>query len=357
MLNRLIFCLSIVLLFASRTSAGPQDIKILEWGWDTPSPVQVRDRILAMEKLPFDGVVLNLFADGHQDRTKKVDRQASFTSRDWGNKTLRREDFSESIAALKGTEFGRFTDDFLTLDVTPGNVDWFDDDAFANVVANARLLASVCKETHMRGIMFDTEAYDQQLFNYARQKNAATHSLAEYQQQAGRRGGQIMRAINAEYPGIRIIVTLAYSVGQGETDKYGLLPALLDGMLEAADEKTILYDGWESSYNYLTEKQFAAARKIIRQQSLQWSAVPDAMRQHWRASFGLWIDYGEQAVWNQQDFSKNFFSPQQFGNSVAEAMRNSDGYVWIYTHHADWWDGQVPQAYIQAMEKARSNQQ
>jgi len=326
--------------------------KLIEWGWDTPSPNYVRDHINEMEKSPFDGIVLTLTANGKHDLSQRPDRQACFPTREFGAKVLKRDDYSESIDALRAIKFKRFTDNCLRMNVTPGDADWFADELPA--VANVRLLASVASQCKLKGILFDTEAYDRQLFNYNRQPQKAAHSLEDFQRQVRTRGGEFMRAINAACPNVTIIVTLGYSMAHfpdESAQKYQLLPAFLDGMLESADAGTVIYDGWEYAYNFRTEKEFADTRKIIRQTALTWSAVPDAMRAHWRASFGLWLDY--DAHWNANDFSKNFFTPQQFEQSVHQAMRYTDRYVWIWSQKPDWWRGGVPKEYVQSLRNVR----
>jgi len=336
--------------------SDPRTGKILEWGWGTPPPIVVQKHITEMEKLPFDGLVMNLYANGHHDPSTRPDRQAAFTHLCFYSRPIKPENYTESINALKNTHFKRFTDNFLLFDVTPGHHDWFDD--FSAVYFNARFLARTAKQTGIKGIVLDTETYDGEVFNYPRLPQHNQHTLAEYRKQVRLRGREFMRAINMEYPDIKILVSLAYSMAHGDdgpnNTKYGLLPDFLDGMNEAASPQTVLYDGWEYSYNYTTEKEFVDVRKIIRETTPnEWSAVPEKVKEHWRASFGLWIDYGEDAKWNQQDFSKNFFSPQQFSYSLHQALCHTDRYVWIYSHHANWWQGQVPQPYLDALTNAR----
>ena len=58
--------------------------------------------------------------------------------------------------------------------------------------------------------------------------------------------------------------------------------------------------------------------------------------------------------WDLENFSKNHFTPPEFEASVRAAMRASDAYVWIYTEQPRWWTREkLPQAYIEALERAR----
>src|SRR5205823_14649749 len=140
-----------------------------------------------MEKLPFDGIVLNLTFNGLHDLSKRPDRQHAFAGRAFGAKALIRSEYTESSEALRQTKFTRFTDNFLRFNVTPGDWDWFEVN-FDNITGNARFLAQLARETHCKGIFLDTEAYTGQLFNYSKQKHTKEHSFQEYQEQARRRG-------------------------------------------------------------------------------------------------------------------------------------------------------------------------
>src|ERR1051325_6429162 len=79
--------------------------KILEIGWDSPSPVYVKEHIAEMEKLPFDGIIFGLTANGFHDLSKRPDRQHGFAGRAFGAKKLDQADYSESVAALKSIKF------------------------------------------------------------------------------------------------------------------------------------------------------------------------------------------------------------------------------------------------------------
>src|SRR5947209_2099137 len=94
----------------------PADAKIIEWGWGTPSPMYVRDHIEEMEKIPFDGLVLTIYANGKHDPSQRPARQAAFSHKIFAAERLAREDYTESIGALKNTAFKRFTDNFLRAD-------------------------------------------------------------------------------------------------------------------------------------------------------------------------------------------------------------------------------------------------
>jgi len=327
-----------------------KEAKIIAWGI-VPPPVYVQKHIDEMEKVPVDGLVLSLYANGHHDPTTKPDRIASFHSGCWTPRVRTREEYSESIEALKNTHFKRFTDNFLRFNVVPAEIDWFDP-RFTGVIANFRFLAEIAKEAQFKGILVDTEAYPPaKVFWYSKQNESKKHTVEEYRKRVRECGKAMMSAAREVFPDIKVIFTLAYENAQGEPEKYGLLPAFLDGMLEGSSPRSVLYDGYEFSYNYRTPEQFAEKRQVIREKELAWTGVPDLMKDRWRAGFGVWIDYDQH--WDASDFKKNFFTPAEFAYTLHLAMQYTDRYVWIWSEKTGFWQGNMPRAYIDALTQAR----
>jgi hypothetical protein len=296
-----------------------------------------------VEKIFLDGLVLDL--------RKNIDK-ARFSMCVWGPEVLRLEDYSQSFEALKDTKFSRFTDNFLQFHVVPGNVDWFNQE-FSAVLANAGLAAKIAKEVHFKGILVDFEQYRGKLFQYQMQQNKNIHSLKEYKQQAKKRGREFIQAINAAYPDIIILMPWAYLLNDVVRDgSYNLLPPFLDGILEAATTSTIFYDGGEFAYSFKSAKQFQHGLKLINSQGQHLPRLSDDYRQHFQAAFGLRIDYND--LWDNKDFTKNYFTPEEFNHSLYLALKYTHRYVWIWSEkNINWWNGTMPQPYVDALEKAR----
>jgi hypothetical protein len=98
----------IFLLCCHAGLAGPGlEKKLIEFGWDIPSPAFLRQNIARMEQVPFDGVVLSAryrLPDGKEGTL------------DWecfGAEKLDGKLFDPAIADLRATRFRRFTDNFL----------------------------------------------------------------------------------------------------------------------------------------------------------------------------------------------------------------------------------------------------
>jgi hypothetical protein len=349
-------------LAACPALAGTQGKKLVEYGWDAPSTAYVRKYVKEMEKIPFDGVIIRV-AKKDQDLMNPT----SLAWESFSKKRLQPQDYQHAIDDLKATKFTRFTDNFIQLISAPGDVDWFDPE-WSAIAHNAACFAKVAKQTHCVGIMFDPEMYtNYKLWGYKLlpRQNQAAHSFDQYRAKVRQRGREFIRSINNEFPDITILCLYGMSMpyvqsrAYVKTDlintDYSLLASFYDGICEAATPKTTLVDGYEWSYGYRTRQQFVEGRARILTGSKELSAVPKAFTRHTRAGFGLWADWNSAAVpWNQQDYTKNYFTPAGFRASLNYAMETSDRYVWVYSERFRWWGDTPPLDYAEAMRLAKS---
>ena len=318
----------------------------------------MRKHAAEMDATPFDGCVYHL-------RYLQPDgKDADFLWSCWGKQAFTTQQVQHAIDDLKATRFKRLRHNFLRFNVTPGNLDWFDD--YSAVINNARLAARVAREGGV-GILFDTEQYNAQLFDYRKQTNAATKTWDQYATQAHQRGREVMQAFQEEFPGLKVLMTFGYGAPWQESDAmkrplrectYGLLAPFLNGMVEAAQGGTQLIDGWESAYSYFEEKKFRKARKMIHEDILAMVADHDKYRKVFSASFGLWMDYQwKEKGWNVEHPENNPHPPEKFEQIVRTALQYADEYVWIYSETPRWWSDQggpvkLPAAYDAAIRRA-----
>ena len=342
-----------------------RDKRVIEFGWDIPDTEFVKNNISKMEEGPFNGVVIHAKYRGDGSKTEYYIEWIGF-----GGEYLHYNDkVKKAITNLKQTKFEKFSDNFIRFNVTPGNVDWYDD--WGPILNNVEIAARIAKECGLKGIFLDVEQYNFPLFKYQSQKYTKTKSFKEYTEQARDRGRQFIKAINTVYPDITVILTFGYYLAQygipeGKDlsySSYSLLPAFLDGILEGASAQTEIVDGFEFSYGFKDARQFIEGYKIIKEKSLEIvgsglkpdSTIRDKYRAMVKAGFGLWLDYdsGKQG-WYTDNLSKNYFTPIEFKNALISAQRISDKYVWIYSERLNWWtDNNLPKAYIDAVRGAR----
>jgi hypothetical protein len=338
--------------------------KVIEFGWDIPNTRFVKNNIIRMENQPFDGVVL----------TAQYDQNDTLDWIAFSNTHLNNAVISNAIQDLQSTNFVKFTDNFLRLNVNPVDkplyVGWFDEKGWSNILNNVALAAHIAKEGGLKGIFLDTESYGYPMFHYSDQDHniMGQTTFEEYQAQARLRGKQFIDTISAIYPDITLIIPLSYSyvyerIAGGNCtelvcDYYGLLPYFLDGILANAPPGTTIIDGYEPSYGFKSLQQYANAYQDIKVNSQELTEFPSQYQSMIKAGFGIWLDYKWKTYgWNiVGNLSQNYFSPQAFLSAIRNASAYSESYVWIYSQNPNWWGvpnwwiwkGAVPGQYIQA---------
>jgi hypothetical protein len=349
---------------ASRSAVGSvAGKKLIEFGWDEPDTAFMRKHAAQMDATPFDGCVFHLRylqADG---------RDADFIWMCWGKQAVSEAQVQHVFDDVRATSFKRLRHNFLRFNVTPGDIDWYD--GYSAVTNNARLAAKVAREARAVGILFDTEMYKGQLFDYKKQRDAATKTWDQYAAQARLRGREVMRAFQDGYPGLKLLLTFGYGAPWQDSDakkrplsecSYGLLAPFLDGMLDAAEGGSQIIDGFESAYSYREEKKFRKARKMIVEDVLALTADPRKYPKVFSASFGLWMDFNHpKDGWNDQDPERNPWTPTQFEEVTRTALKYADEYVWIYSEMPRWWSEEghalkLPAGYDLALRRAASPQ-
>jgi hypothetical protein len=347
-------------------SVAAADKKLIEFGWDEPDTAFLRKHIASMEgNSPFDGCVF------HANWKRDGGGGGSFTWEAWSARAFTEADLAQSLADLKATTFGRMRHNFLRFNVTPGDVDWFDDAAFASVLTNARLAARLARDGGgCDGVLFDIEQYGTKLFRYPDQKHAGSKSWDDYAKQVRRRGAEVMTAFQDGYPDLVVLLTFAYSLPHAQTAgdpaklataDYGLLAPLLDGMIDAAAGGAKIVDGYERSYSYREPQQFDRAYETMRSGVLPLvNADPRRYQRVMSFGFGVWLDYDwRKKGWDEKDPSKNYFTPEGFARSVGKALERADEYVWIYSETPKWWAGddakpaKLPEAYGAELRRLR----
>jgi hypothetical protein len=348
----------LLLLLVLATASGCVRKKLIEWGWDEPDTAYLRRHISRLEESPFDGCVFGV-------RYQDAGGSGSFTWKAWGRRAFSAEALQPALADLRAVNARRFRHNFLRFNTTPADIDWFDD--FSAVLQNARLAARLAREGGAQGIALDDEQYEGPLFDYGRQRDAGRRSWNEYSAQAQRRGRELMGAFEQGYPGVTVFLTFGSSLPWLQMQRfrrpladvsYGLLAPFVDGLVQGTRSGRLI-DGYELSYAYKKEEDFAAAYETMSRETLRLVADPERYRQVTSFGFGLWMDYKWRELgWDTADPSRNYFSPEAFERSVRSALVHSDEWVWIYSETPRWWSKEgggpvnLPAAYDAALRRA-----
>jgi hypothetical protein len=332
--------------------------KLIEWGWDEPDTAFLRAHVREMERTPFDGCVYHVLA-----QTAKG--PVNLTWQAWSRRAFQDDELRQAESDLRATRFSRFRSNFLRFNVTPADLDWYDD--HQAVFGNARRAARLARLGGGAGIALDTEQYEGQLFDPSRQRDGARRSFADYSAQARRRGRELMQAFEEGYPGLTVLLTFGHSFVQSirvehrvepERISYGLLPPFLDGLVEGATLARIV-DGHEPSYAYKQREQFRTAYQRMREAGPALAFDPARYAAVTSFGFGIWMDYASGRLgWDAADASKNYFTPDELHAAARDAMLTTDEYVWIYSEQPRWWSAEgasvrLPAAYADALARAK----
>ena len=316
---------------------------IINYAWTTPDTKYLHDNLADMEKQPFDGLCV-FVAHPRQPNGSLLSGNNRV---DLGWSVFKNEAFTpdmvkEALADLQSTPFKKFHSNYLTIVAfldTDIVMDWSDDKWWAKITNNARMMARVARQGGCEGIMFDAEQYRGLLWTYSKFKEDPRYKDTPFEELAVKtrqRGGEYMRAINEGYPGTRMLLLFAWewiiratdgNLSKLPEERYGLYYYFLEGMLEAADEKTIFIDGVEE-YKAVEMAEFEALAKRVREEGPKFTTSPEAFRKKVRVGFGIWMD--RRGKWDPVDVENNHWTPEKFSKAITYALLASDGFVWVY---------------------------
>ena len=345
-------------MFVGAASPASPGKKLIEYGWDVPTPPQMREDLAAMERRPFDGLIFRL-SGGHNAFVTKPLEPASF---------------AEDGRILRSLQFKRFGDNFVLIwGSPPADFDWFNDSQWEAIEANAKLLVDIAQAGRIRGICFDPEPYDFSLWNYAKQPQAKAHAFPEYRAKVRQRGVQLMRAFEQPMPGATILTFFHVSLydrwatlPEAERterlarEDWGLMPDFFVGMLEGASPKARFIDGNENAYYYTSREQYFRAYHAIRERAR--GLVPAELREKYeqqvRAGQALYVDQNFALRQpNPEQYLSYRMTPEDrakwFEHNTYWALYTTDEYVWCYSERMNWWKNQTPPGLEPAIVSAR----
>jgi len=334
-------------------------VKLVEYGWDRPTPAFVHDHIQEMEQRPFDGVIMGL-PDGGGD---------VFRPETWNPTAL-----APQIPILADIQTQAFDSNFLAMYAT-SSMDWYDDDDWGVVLQHAAFMARAALEGRCKGLMFDPEPYGPSPWAYSQQPHASQHSFREYEAVVRQRGRAFMQALQQEYPALDLLMLSGYSyflragVARDADARerilkdhgWGLLPAFLDGMLEQADPDTRIIDGQEQGYYFERPEDFAWGYLDIRESARSWVAPEfrdEVYPRNVEIGQSLYLDWISGYFQTSPPGVPGGLSDDQRARLAEHhtyyAMKNADRYVWVYSEKMNWWTGEhLPPGVEDALRSAK----
>jgi len=312
---------------------------------------------------PYDGYVVPAVIDADWGEKLGLPRRDYFVHELlWNSVKLPYEALAPAIADLNSVRWGNVTDNFLNCTLLDGadgrfTPDLADDRDWAILEQNAALAARLCREAKLKGFWFDTEQYT----NYRwRTKTGVPEYDPDKPQELKfplgkdtpevlrRRGAQWIKAVQAELPAVKIIITFAWSP---DTNEYYMLKGanpFFDGVLDAIQAPAELIHGYENTFYYghgpgttHTQDGFPGGRQKFawaRSQMKAWRAFssnPSKYDAFLKVGMAAWV---EDDPWNVWDGFPSGHKAS-FWSNLPLALAYSDEYVWVWSEHTHYAHG------------------
>ncbi len=353
------------------------------------SPQFVAKHIDHIESRPFDGIVLNEYFGRNLFNLTLAHSVDPLAAKGQVTRTLVDRSFAPLVGKFKRMRFN-FAKVNMLMTSLPPLLD--DETGWPQVEENVRIYAGALEDSGFRGIMIDNEAY----FRPAgEKKKALDYWLAADQRELMRmdeaamplprlielarlRGRSIARALFAGYPTIDIIVAHGPYVGCTEAaqrlstfgiDQY-LMGAFFAGMVEEAPFGGQIIDGGEI-YELRSEDEFRSSREVRLSIGTRRSApldnpnrsqcpfMTEELTAIWRAKVGIahgTFDRARKKTGRGELYDD--LDSVRFEQTLKNAARYSDKYVWHYTQWQDWLGPTQTDemaAFDQAVRRAKSS--
>ena len=333
-------------IYGQIAAASPQSgKKLIATGWDSPTAANFKQHVASFAEGPFDGTVV-------RPTRRLLDGSVVSASYAFSRERWQEDEFADMIADLQAAQLGSCRESFLLLNANPGDVDWFDDAGWKEIVAHCRLLTRVAKRSGLRGLAFDPEPYSPPAtpFNYSRQSKREHKSFANYEAKARQRGREVMQAMSAEFPDMVILAYFLFSnlphangnprfLKMLQSHDYNLMPAFIDGWMDRISPAMTLIDGNEYSYKYNSPAAFSDSYERLKKDAAAFLTPKNYLKlRQWRIGQAIYLD----AYCNSPD-DYWYIDPQgmtpvdRLCLNLVSALNASDGYVWVYGMKGRWW--------------------
>ncbi len=350
---RLYLVLGWLLLILTQVSA--QDApskKLIEFGWHSPTPSELRENIVQMEQTPFNGVSVNLSVGPMVFTTEAYPENA----------------FEQDRDDLASTAFTRFTDNFITIWCTmQAEWRWTNPDHWDAFSQNIRNVARTAAMGGFKGLLLDAETYGESPWRYTPERFDGM-SLDEARALVRGGGANFIQIVQEELPDVQILsiwlMSYVHAIQPYEDEaemldnNYLLFPAFIEGMFEGARGNTQIIDGNESSYYYTSATEFDAERDwLLSAVDLLSADVQAQANQRLSVGHAIYMD-GQLDLWDSPRFFGYYLQNDAerlmlLEHNVYHALRSSDEYVWVYSENVNWWTGDIPQGAEQAIRDAQ----
>jgi hypothetical protein len=323
-----------------------QPLWLIKHGWDIPDPAFVELNVATMEQRGFDGVVIKIPSSGNVLSQTPVSY----------------EQLRDELAPLGRTQFTTMDRNFVI--IYQGDLGSYVDD-WTVPEANVANLARAAREVGLHGIVYDNENYQGVLWDWKREE--APTGLREAEEHVMAKGHDVMSAIEAQWPTATVLVLIGPWVSHDSTADHferrffwnditwanELLGPFFLGMLSAiGDSQVTLVDGGEV-YSARSDEDFQHLYGWLKggvagDEDLLPAAARSSYAESVSVAFGV---YDRPVPGAPMD-------ARVWQETLTNAIRTADRYVWAYTELYDWWgtgwpEEPVPQSFVDATAAAK----
>lgn len=364
--------LLLLMMYIPPKAVEPQEAtrkKMIELGWDIPTPSFFRQHIKEMEQRPFDGVIIKLSV-GQQVFKKTAYPNTAFT---------------QDQKDLAATKSSRLTDNFVNMwSGMEEGWDWFNDADWANASKNIQNFAKTAKAGRFRGVAFDPEPYSHGPWKYNDQFQQKNKTFQEYQVQVRKRGAQFMKLLQSTQPDTQVLTLgllswmkalvvepidppiLQQQLAQHD---YGLWPAFINGMLDTTEPSSTIIDGNEGAYYFYRAAWFEGMHNLIRKDTrvfvdrINYQKYDKQVKLGQSVYVDLVLDLFKKPANNINNgwfgmTMQHFLSPDDrlrlLEHNIYHSLRTTDRYAWIYSENLNWWQKNIPKGAEEAIRRAKT---
>ena len=285
----------------------------------------------------------------------------------WNTISIPDEAVAQTISDLNTMRRGSLTDNFLIYGMLEGSrgrdiPDLTDDHDWSIIENNARLAARICRKGKLKGFWLDTEQYtfyrwraESGPLEMDPEKSKDLHfplgKDKDNPELLRRRGAQWIKAVQAEFPEIKIMTTFAWSE---DSISYGPLMGVipfLDGVLAGIESPGQIIHGHENTFyfghaagtvhaptGFLGDRsRYAWARSAIR----GWRALsnnPARYDSFVRVGMAAWV---EDHPWGAPPGTA-IGTKQTLWSNLPLALAYSDEYVWVWSEFSHYGKNSPP---------------
>ena len=320
---------------------------ILGQAWTDRTPDVILKNIDVLNQ-SFDGIFLEIYGYGHKDPKGAVASSRRVLQKDF---EFKYEWFAPEVPKLKKITSGGLKHSFIGTAARYGDLDWFNDEHWRIACNNYGVMARVAREGGIAGIEFDAEMYADKQFNYQPYCGKSRHQVW---MKARERGKQWITEVQKNYPGITIFCLFLHSLnyetlGTADNNAYAqgnLFVPFFNGILDGLAPDTRLIEGNEY-YTYRASSRRHFDYAVAKERMLFNSQVLPENRLKAKAQIAYapaiymdayFFNSKQSSVFHQMIY--DVMTPKLAWNdparmqavykNFAEAVRDSEEYVWIY---------------------------